>query len=97
MKIIAIRDSYFNDGHKMTDEVAIHKGSIYHVTNIHFKPGPQYFMDTGTHYPNGVHFYEVVEQIGFHVVDMFLELPDDLFETETEKQIIKSYEKRLSL
>jgi len=92
MKIIAIRDSYFNDGHKMTDEVAIHKGSIYHVTNIHFKPGSQYFMDTGTHYPNGVHFYEVVEQIGFHVVDMFLELPDDLFETETEKQKNKSYE-----
>ena len=90
MKIIAIRDSYFNDGHKMTDEVAIHKGSIYHVTNMHFKPGPQYFLDTGTHYPNGVHFYEVVEQIGFHVVDMFLELPDDLFETEEQKN--KSYE-----
>ena len=90
MRVIAIRDSYFNDGHKMTDEVAIHKGSIYHVTNMHFKPGPQYFLDTGTHYPNGVHFYEVVEQIGFHVVDMFLELPNDLFETEEQKN--KSYE-----
>jgi hypothetical protein len=92
MKIIAIRNSYFTKDGTLTDEVAIHKGSIYHVTNIHFKPGPQYFIDTGTHYPNGVHFYEVVEQIGFHVVDMFLELPDDLFETETEEQKNKSYE-----
>jgi hypothetical protein len=92
MKIIAIRNSYFTKDITLNDEVAIHKGSIYHVTNIHFKPGPQYFLDTGTHYPNGVHFYEVVEQIGFHVVDMFLELPDDLFETETEEQKNKSYE-----
>lgn len=85
MRVIAIRDSYFNDGHKLTRNLAIHKGSIYHVTNIAFKPGPQYFEDTGNYYPNGIHFYELVEQVGWHVEDMFLELPDDLFETETEK------------
>jgi hypothetical protein len=83
MRVIAIRDSYFNNGNALTD-LAIHKGSIYHVANVHHKPGKQYFQDTGSYYPNGVNFYELVEQIGHHVEDMFLELPDDLFEIETE-------------
>jgi len=86
MRVIAIRDSYFHDGNKMTGELAIHKGSIYHVINVGFKPGEQYFLDTGSYYPNGVHFYELVEQKGWHVEDMFLELPDDIFETETETE-----------
>lgn len=83
MRVIAIRDSYFNDG-KTTTDIAIHKGSIYHVANIHHKPGKHIFQDTGSYYPNGVNFYELVEQVGYHIEDMFLELPDDLFETETE-------------
>ena len=92
MRVIAIRDSYFNDGKTLTD-LAIHKGSIYHVANVHHKPGKQYFEDTGSYYPNGVNFYELVEQIGYHVEDMFLELPDDLFETETETEEIQ-YERK---
>jgi hypothetical protein len=84
MRVIAIRDSYFNNGNALTD-LAIHKGSIYHVANVHHKSGKQYFQDTGSYYPNGVNFYELVEQIGYHVEDMFLELPDDLFEIETEE------------
>ena len=85
MKVIAIRDSYFNDDTKPTDK-AIHKGSIYHVIDKHFKPGDIYFLDTETHYPNGVYCYELLEQKGMHVVDLFLELPDNLFETEKTKQ-----------
>ena len=81
MKVIAIRDSYFNDGTKPTDK-AIHKGSIYHVIGERFDPRPSYFLDTGSYHPNGVTFYEVLEQGGSHLKDIFLELPDDLFETE---------------
>lgn len=81
MKVIAIRDSYFNDGIKLTDK-ALNKGSIYHVVAKHYKPKPTYFLDTGSFYPNGVTYYELLEQTGFHVEDAFLELPDDLFEAE---------------
>jgi hypothetical protein len=93
MRVIAIRDSYFNDGKNLTNNIAIHKGSIYHVVNVHHKPGEQYFLDTGSYYPNGVNFYELVEQIGYHVEDMFLELPDDIFETETETEEVQ-YERK---
>lgn len=83
MKVIAIRDSYFGkDG--VVYELAIHKGSIYHVVNKMFDPNPYHFLDTNEHYPNGVHFYELLEQRGKHVADLFLELPDELFETEKE-------------
>jgi hypothetical protein len=92
MRVIAIRDSYFNDGNKLLG-IAVHKGSIYHVANVHHNPGNYYFQDTGSHYPNGVNFYELVEQIGHHVEDMFLELPDDLFETETETEKVE-YEQK---
>jgi hypothetical protein len=87
MRVIAIRDSYFNDGKTLTD-LAIHKGSIYHVVNIHHEPGKRYFQDTGSYYPNGVNFYELVEQIGHHVEDMFLELPDDDFEEGIQEEQI---------
>ena len=86
MRVIAIRDSYFNNG-KTTTDIAIHKGSIYHVVNIHHKPGEQYFQDTGSYYPNGVNFYELVEQIGHHVEDAFLELPDDDNEELAEEYV----------
>lgn len=85
MKVIAIRDCYFNDGDKPTDK-AIHKGSIYHVVNKHFIPEDTYFRDTQTYYPNGVYLYELLEQIGRHCEGLFLELPEDLFETEKTKQ-----------
>jgi len=87
MRVIAIRDSYFNDGNKLLG-IAIHKGSIYHVANVHHNPGNHYFQDTGSHYPNGVNFYELVEQIGSHVEDMFLELPDDDFEEGIQEEQI---------
>ena len=83
MKVIAIRDSYFNDGAKPTDK-AIHKGAIYHVTAKHFNPEDTYFLDAGVRYPNGFHLYELLEQTGAHVADLFLELPNELFETEKE-------------
>ena len=88
MKVIAVRDSYFTnrESREITNDLAIHKGSIYHVVNKIFDPGKFYFIDSGSHYPNGVHFYELLEQTGFHVEDMFLELPEDLFETEKTKQ-----------
>jgi hypothetical protein len=92
MRVIAIRDSYFNDGKTLTD-LAIHKGSVYHVTETYFKPGKHYFQDTGSYYPNGVGFYRLLEQIGSHVEDLFLELPDNLFETETETEEIQ-YERK---
>ncbi len=86
MKVIAIRDSYFNDGDKPTHK-AIHKGAIYHITAKHFNPENTYFRDADVHYPNGFHLYELLEQKGTHVADMFLELPDELFENvETEQQ-----------
>ena len=87
MRVIAIRDSYFNNG-KTTTDIAIHKGSIYHVVNIHHKPGEQYFQDTGSYYPNGVGFYRLLEQIGSHVEDLFLELPDDDFEEGIQEEQI---------
>jgi len=92
MRVIAIRDSYFNDGNKLLD-LAIHKGSIYHVSNIYHQPGKHIFQDTGSYYPNGVNYYELVEQIGYHVEDMFLELPDDIFETEMETEEVQ-YERK---
>jgi hypothetical protein len=85
MKVIAIRDSYFNDGVKPTHK-AIHKGAIYHVTAKHFNPEDVYFYDVGVRYPDGVHLYELLEQIGTHVADMFLELPEELFENVETKQ-----------
>ena len=92
MRVIAIRDVYFNDGIKITN-LAIHKGSIYHVTNVHHKPGKHLFQDTGSYYPNGVNFYELVEQVGFHIEDAFLELTDDIIETKTETEEIQ-YERK---
>ncbi len=76
MKVIAIRNSFFNKNNILT-ELAIHKGSVYHVVNVIFKDRPQYFEDTGRLYPKGVRFFELLEQKGFHVEDMFMELPDD--------------------
>jgi hypothetical protein len=85
MKVIAIRDSFFNDGTKPTDK-AIHKGSIYHVVNKIFDPNPYHFIDTDERYPNGVQFYVLLEQRGKHVGDLFLELPEELFENVETKQ-----------
>ena len=87
MRVIAIRDSRFNDGVKQTS-IAIHKGSVYHVVNKVFSPKEYRFQDTGNHYPNGVWFYELLEQEGYHVEDIFLEIPKDeikeeLYELET--------------
>jgi hypothetical protein len=87
MRVIAIRDSYFSDGKTLTD-LAIHKGSVYHVTETYFKPGKHYFQDTGSYYPNGVGFYRLLEQTGLHVEDMFLELPDDDFEEGIQEEQI---------
>ena len=86
MRVIAIRDSYFNDGVKLTD-LAVHKGSIYHVTETHFEPGAHLFQDTGSFHPNGVNYYRLLEQKGLHVSDMFLPLPDDFEEGIQEEQI----------
>jgi hypothetical protein len=88
MRVIAIRNSYFNDGTKLTD-LAIHKGSIYHVSNVHFDPKKHYFQDTGSYYPNGVNYYELIEQRGYHVEDMFLPLPDDDFEEGIQEEQIE--------
>jgi len=84
MRVIAIRDSYFNDGTKPTD-LAIHKGSIYNVIGKRFFSSPHHFKDTGNYYPNGVYAYELLEQTGMHIEDMFLELhDDDLVEEQIE-------------
>ena len=86
MRVVAIRDSYFNNGVQLTG-LAIHKGSMYHVTDVHFQPGPRYFKDTGSFYPNGINFYRLVEQQGWHAEDMFAEVPDDFEEGIQEEQI----------
>ena len=87
MKVIAIRNSFFSEN---LQELAIHKGSIYHVVNTIFKDKPQYFADTGRLYPHGVRFFELLEQRGLHVEDIFMELSDeDITEFEeviTEKE-----------
>lgn len=83
MRVIAIRDQIFND---IPGRVALHKGSIYHVINEVFDPKPKQFLDTGNIYPNGCWFYELLEQIGYHCEDAFLELPEDnLIEIKDEQ------------
>ena len=52
MRVIAIRDCYFNDGTKPTEQ-SIHKGAIYHVIDKVFIDRPTYFFDSGALYPNG--------------------------------------------
>lgn len=88
MRVIAIRDCYFNDGTKPTDQ-SIHKGSIYHITNKIFVDRPEYFLDTKAYYPNGYWLYELLEQRGKHVSDLFLEIPEDDIEQQAETLNLK--------
>lgn len=84
MRVIAIKDCYFNDGTKPTEQ-SIHKGSIYHVIDKIFVDKPTYFYDSGTLYQNGYWLYELLEQRGKHVSSLFLEIPDDdLVEEQVE-------------
>lgn len=83
MRVIAIKDSVFTGE---ASGKALHKGSIYHVINKVFYPYPMVIDDLGN-YPNGFWLYELLELIGFHHEDYFLELPDDDIMVEEEIKI----------
>ena len=86
MRVIANRDSYFTDivTREVTNIKAIYSGSVYTVTNKTFDPTPSQFIDDPNYYPNGVWYYELLEQIGIHVSTIFTELPEEMIEEEVE-------------
>lgn len=83
MRVIAIKDSVFTGE---ASGKALHRGSIYHVINKVFYPYPASIADLGE-YPNGFWFYELLELIGYHHEDYFLELPDDDTTVEKEEKV----------
>ena len=90
MKVICTRTEKYVLGEK-SGGISIHRGSIYNVVRIESAEDiiKKYSNLTVSGLsPASGDWYELLEVEGFHHSCNFLELPDDLFETEmTEKKL----------
>ena len=83
MRIICIEGSTFLTGSNQ-GTTAIHKGSIYHVTDV-LQGGEGGEVHKLVNMPPGCHpelgdWYELLEVSGYHHSSKFLEIPSDLDE-----------------
>lgn len=93
MRVIAIRNCFFSNHQtkEISNEIAIHKGSIYHVLDkIHYPDLTTFLDEPGYYNPNGTWFYSLLEVRGHHAEFLFLEIPEDVeedFEIENTQQL----------
>lgn len=81
MRVICIETTYYADNQgNDTNSVSLNKGAIYHVLDIIKVKNKLPFADGN--------WYTLLEAVGAHHESKFLELPDDLFEEQTENKKI---------
>lgn len=84
MRVICTTTEIYIAG-KNVGKTSIIRGSIYHVVDIKLAEQLIKILDWNGGRPAPGDWYELLELEGHHHCSNFLELPDDLFESEQSK------------